>query len=267
MRLSRKETQLLGLTVQEKKVLEILSQETHALSSLARATNISVPTLVRILPRLEKRGLIRKIRVGKRHQWTMAGPQDLEGSLLQLIDTFVYGGESQSIGQFGGGVTCRVHRGVPALIALYRRFAMTHPHEHVLSFQPFAVGLAAIQKSGEAIHEINELFNTRKVVVEGVLSESYFERMVEHVGVDWLERYEQRVASIHVIPDSFIDLDAEITIAGGVAFFLHWESEVAFELHDPNTVEMLRILFEFLQFSGKKINLHAHVQKLLHARS
>jgi len=103
------------------------------------------------------------------------------------------------------------------------------------------------------------------ITVDEILAESikafYDQNIAKNQRV--AESIEGKTASVHLIPDEFLNLNMDIVIAKDVAFLANWEDETLILIKDTNLIALLQNLFEFLRYAGKLFDQSAYMKQLI----
>lgn len=247
---------VLGLSQLENTLLRRLTNGPVSISRLAEHIGAPRTSLYRPLHSLSVRGLVEKVRVGRRTHWKSVPQESLIASLSPILFESNTGGRTKTPlhPEFF------LHSGEEKLMRLYEKLA-DKPGARVLGIQP--------NRSAESVLEVfpfdrlvrlNERIKEQNVVVEALLQEDFvpfYVDLLKRKGLSVrkiLTAFTGRAADTTYISKEFINFDSEITILPTAAYIFHWSKCVAIEIRNKETLGLLRDLFVLAKQSGYKVD-------------
>ncbi len=160
-----------------------------------------------------------------------------------------------------------LHQGKQALSKIYYQLGDCKK-ERVLFIQPNA-SLASSLKAftQDDLVEINTRIKKSSVIMETILQENVIPHWAEAIKKKgWsvekvLRAVEGRAADTTYVPKEFLNFNSEIIVMPKVAYIVNWDRLVAIEIHNQETLGLLREIFAFAKHFGHKVNLNELVAR------
>ena len=260
-----KRSRVLGLSVLEDTLIRTLSSEPESIVNLAEKTGAPRTSLYRPLQSLASRGLIERIKIGKRHYWKSISQETLIAALGPILFTGATTNDTSSPlhPEFF------LHTGKEALMLLYEKLA-DKAGVRVFSIQPNRSAQSVLGVFPfERLVRLNEKIKERGVIVEAIVQEDFvpfYVNLLQKRGLSIqsiLTAFVGRAADTAYIPKEFMNFDSEITILPEAAYIFHWGKLVAVEIRNKETLGLLRGLFAFTKQFGSKVDQNELAKKYL----
>ncbi len=257
--MKKKESNLLQLLPSEKKVFGVLSAvETISPAEIVRRAKTSRTTVLHVLNKLQSRGLIQSVVVGKRKEWKRTSGSVLEQEISGIETFFDIPHKKGSIPGFA------IISGTTELKYKYWELLKTIPkHGRFVGVQTTDSGLSCIKKLGEdEVRKMNEFISKQQFVVVAVLEEDWLSRIAKKHSKEWLLSFKNRIAATAFVPKNYFSFNAELDIFGTKAMLVNWEDESAVLIENKEVVHMLKSLFQFMHDNGRRLN-HNEIAKII----
>lgn len=259
-------SEILGLSENEKEVLELLPEHATPLS-LARAASIPRPTVYITLKKLEARGLVRQKKEGKRHYWTPHLPKDILQDLAHCKMHIAEEEERAEHMLLSDDTSVRIHKGKDAIVSVLMRMIKHNGGARMICIQGNHVGGSwGKALDPREINRINNMIKERKVITEIVTSLNWFKLQANMFGNDWIKGFEGRTSKINLVADEYLDYESQIFLSGKSAYIFHMPEETAIEISNASIVKMLRSMIVFAQDNSKTVDGNAILRQLLENR-
>ncbi len=267
MQWSKELVQLLGLKPKGVAILRALSGRELSIAELSERAKVARMTLYPLLTRLRARGLIDYRRHGKRRLWGLVPSSQLrtrlESARHELAPHEERRGHTVRLSsEYGSELV--FHRGVPRIVAVISELLRQEKHGVLKGIQSSSSGFAGLQKAGQARGiKINELVKQNKIIVEAVLDESFLQTVQAGTGARWKKSYLGRMANTVIVPDEFLDFNADLFLFKKRALLINWHDEIAIDITNIEMLRLLGRLFNFMHTSGKKVDTNLHIREAL----
>ncbi|HEV7449397.1 MAG TPA: hypothetical protein VGP13_02570 [Candidatus Paceibacterota bacterium] len=214
---------------------------------------------MRTLDSLKKRGLAESHKQGKRHVWLKAPQGIIEQDILMSAESLGLSMVGLSLPGFS------LIRGADKLTeTLYTLLESLPRNGQFSGIQPTRSGLVSTDKIGpETIVKINELIKERGIVVRGVLEEDFVEQLHGKFGREWLKSFAGRLTHTSVVPNGYLQYDADLYIIGESAMLANWKDEVGVVIENKDTVILLKSLYQFMHDSGRRLDNNELAKQIL----
>ena len=269
---SEEELGIFGLSSAETKIIiGLIEQGPTGVSKLSRETGISHTTIHSALRRLRSQGLVNRVSKGYASVWDVVNVDKIRKRLNRALEPLEADVSRENVNKKLEFEPSNVKefftfQGVEALLKVYQWFFLNHRNNRVCGIQTTHSAETLYTKiAPELIAQINAVVNDNRVVVDAIMADSvkaFYERHMPQ------NRYivrsmESRMASVHIIPDLFMDFNADMIISHDTAFIANWESETLILIKNPDLIKLLKNLFEFLRYAGKLFDQKDFIHKLI----
>ena len=259
--LSDHHSNILGLTESERLIIHATTKMAKSITKLAGITEIPRTSLLYMLKKLENRGLVKQIRIGKRTRWKSV----IEKPLRSLASAYARSVIDLDINpHMENGVI--LYSGMPALFSIFENLIHLPKYSRILALQPDNSLRHALRKNKVfEFLRINEAIKRQKFIVEGIVHERSVETVVKELGAtsgtkifnSFIGRLEDYVK----IPDEFANVEAEIWFFGGSAYLINWHQEIAIQFTDPHMIGLLNVLFSCVKELGQRYSQNEKMKK------
>ncbi len=254
---------------------KLLAYDHLTTSKLSLETKIPRTSLYLILEKLEKKELARTIRVGGHQEWQAASPEELLSKTSRAVDklkdmmpdlTARQGYKSlhkHGTVEFTQGQRSQTRA---ALRTLYGQLLRLPDHEHVYLIEGTASRDYKLGKFGtEYLRIWKSLLTDGKFVLHGIFAESTIKKLLTFEPAT-LEKLLHRPLHIHTVSDADLGFDADVLITKNRAFVAHPPLNSSVVINYAHTAEVFRKIYEALERSGKRVDLHQHIRTELESR-
>lgn len=249
---------LLGLTSQEKKILNSLVH-TSDVTATAISDHVSEPrtTVNFYLKKLLDKGWVKRV-ISQESQYPLWCLNDKNSIKNTLSSFFTLVGITPTV-----LTTTTIKEGYEQVKIAYEKILEAGKAERVFVIQGSHTPFAALQNLPiEFIEKIHTVQKQKPIILDGITSEkalSLFNRMTERE----LRSHYGRLTVVYVIPDEYLDFDAEIFIFQNSIIIIQPEAANSFIIQDESTARALKMLIEFMKQYAQKVDMNTYIKKLL----
>ena len=271
MNLSMTAASLLGLSSIEKTILFTL-ESPKGLQNIAADSKILRTSVSYNLKNLVKRGLVQQEQVGKRFIYRAISPAELSKNLQKIIDRL----QLENLERKGVRVKTSkedefiIHVGPKEIIPAFTRIATEVKGDRVKAIQhheSFNELLRVTTK--KQLIEFNQAVIRNKIIIDGILNEgaynSYYKEIISDPKnhLEQVKSLEGRMSDYSVFPDNRFEMSSEIWIFKKTSMIINWYEEIAIEITNKRTTDLLREMFEYVKHGSKKIDHNAYMRQLI----
>lgn len=254
------QAELLGLTSQEKKVLNLLVTSKESLTATAISGHISEPrtTVNFYLKKLLNKGWVEKVKSPK-SQYPLWRLNDEKKIIRDTISSFftLMGITQNAL------ATLTTREGYEQVKAAYERILEAGKTERVFVIQGSHSPSATLKNLPiEFIEEMHTTQKQKQIILEGITSEkglSVFNGMTPRE----LQSHYGRLTVVYVIPDEYLDFDAEIFIFKNSIIIIQPGTAKSHIINDENVALALKKLIEFIEQYAQKVDVNSHIKELI----
>lgn len=214
------------------------------------------------LQSLERKGLIKRVRIGKRNIWKAADPKILL-KLAQEQVSAMRVALPELIAQKESGINpdqtlpdIRMYRGQQGINVIYESILELRKGERVLTFEGTKSVESKLRKlpiSYMAKWQI--AFKKRGLILESVVSEKSI-KMLASSNKRLVESHLARPVIAYTVPDSFIESTLDIILYGRSVAYIDTERDLAVVIVDERIKKALESIFALMFASGKRVDLN-----------
>lgn len=262
---------ILDLSEFETKILQSL----HSMKSINETvgeTEIIRTSISYNLKKLIRRGLVQKIRAGKRYRYIALSPTQLTYQLKNCIDEIQFNNSSLK------GVRIKtnkkdefvIHIGPQEIVPAFKRIAHENKNERIKAIQHHISFNDIVETATpEQIVDFNKAIIKNHIIIEGILNKSAYKSYIDEIISDAkknkkvIESLSGRMADYYVFPDKRFMSHAEIWIFNATTLIINWKESVAIEITNENMTSFLREMFEYVKDSCEKIDHNEAMRQII----
>lgn len=261
--LDKKYLKIFGLSEKENAILKALEEGSASPTSLAGAVELPRTTVAFLLNKLKKRGLVEKIKVGRRFQWKAAAKTDIAHTLRRLSNRLDPGTALFEITKGERQSEIEIYRGKERMKDALQKVLEVRKGRRVYGLQ----GNRSIGKSLEKIEWdfILEYQNTLKkkgIIMEGIAGESAL-KIFEKLTKEQLESHLGRPGVCYLAPDEFFDFNLDIMVFQNIVMTINYDEETILLIKDSMIQEAMQKFISFMESCSRKIDLNAYLRDLI----
>jgi DNA-binding transcriptional ArsR family regulator len=253
----RKDIERWGFTKNEILLLSSISTKAKNISQIARETGISRTTLYTSLRNLLGRKIIESRQSGRSVLWT-------------INEDFSLNNESKATKNIDAPAGFKVLKGIKELTKIWDKISLANKNnERVLGIQPTRSMINTISKMNpKELLDINNSILKNKVIIEGLLREDYYEKLIGYykgdVGKqkDILKSFMGRATDMILVGNEYLNSDADLIILKDSAILQNWKTEEAIEIKNKDMIELLKELFDLARGYGRKVDQNEYLNGL-----
>lgn len=267
MKLSASNLKFLGLSDDERKIIDALSDAKSAkVTDLARTTKIPRTTVFFLLNKMKRRGLAERVTVKRHKEWKTVSSADIANRLREALRAF----EKQSgmAGMAtGDDAGIELFQGRQNIREAYHKIFQASKNDRVYAIQGNMSARLSLQKiEKEYFFDFHRQFKKRDVILEGIIGKSALRLFHEELGLEELRSHLGRLVVAYVVPDEYVNFDMDVLFFGRFVLLINFEKESVMVIKNEFMVRMLRGLLMALQASGTKIDLNSYIKRLIEER-
>ena len=266
-----KSLNILGLTEAEIQVLEALSLA-KSTQDIARNIRLSRTGIKYVIEKLLEKGLVERVRVGKRCIYIAVNKNNMTTKLKELIDDM----NIESGDKKGARIKISkenefiIHVGAKEIVPAYQRIASMNRNERIKAIQHHRSWTELLEKvtKGQLV-DFNRSIIKNHLILDGMLNESAYASYLQEITKDpskhkdAVESLSGRMADYTVFPDNFFDYHCEAWLFKSTTLLINWHEEVAIEITNENITYFLKDMFEFVKMGGRKIDHNKAVKEVI----
>ncbi len=264
MKILSEEIKLLGLSNKELRVLNALRAGKSTPLTMSVYARVRRPTVYQILPRLNKRGLIKSnIQNGKKY-WSQAKDGDLNKKLYETKKVLLNfeEGKEEIFGLFDSTVV--VYRGAITIRKLMKDIFKNHKNQKIYGIQSDTTTSGWNKIFGvEGTNEINRSIKKNGIIVECILPSGWFERQAKLFDKKWAKDFVGRSAVTHEIDEEYFQNAGQIFIFKNSLYLIAMKEEIIIEIKNSEIQKLILSMFHFIQDNSRKIDVNAILRELI----
>ncbi len=247
---------LLGLEKIEVLILEALQSKALSLTDLSRHIEVPRTTLPRVIKKLNSRGFLKRITVGKRKKWLTVSPSemfDIFAACTNQLDKHT----TKTKLRFDNETEFTIYRGAQNIFDVFEKLSSLHKGERVYGIQPDESIQEVVKKLPvEKLLKINNQLKNNKIVFEGIVHKKSVENLMRSMGrknaKKLFDSFVGRLEDYVNLPDDFLNVRSEIYIYRDSAAIINWYDEVAIVIKNPDMIVFLKGMFQCVKEFGQR---------------
>ncbi|MBI4088898.1 hypothetical protein HY415_02275 [Candidatus Kaiserbacteria bacterium] len=261
--LTSKQASLLGMLSQEKKILNLLITSKNNLTATAISKHVSEPrtTVNFYLGKLLHKGWTKKVKSPESPYplWCLNDKSNIRDTILSF---FTLVGVTPAM-----LTTVTAKEGYEQIKAAYEKILEVGKTERVFVIQGSRAPSAVLKNLPiEFIEEMHATQKQKPIILEGITGEKgllIFNNMTPRE----LRSHYGRLTVVYLIPDEYLDFDAEIFVFKENIIVIEPESAKSLIIKDENLTHSLRLLISFIEQQGEKVDVNEHIKQLIEHKS
>lgn len=271
MDLAQESLKILGLNTTELSVLRAFKVVKNVNDAVIE-TKISRTGIVYCLKNLAYKGLIKKIRSGKRYRYVAISPVELSNKLKNISEEISIGSGTVQGARIRTSTESEfvVHVGIKEIISMYEKVMSLNKGERWKAIQP--------NKSWMNMHKyvapqemikVNNFIRENGIIVDGVIQDNayklyheFFKNNKESLHAV-AESFTGRSADYTLIPHQFFNYNAEIWFIKNTVCLVNWLDAVAIEITNPDMRNFIKDMFEIVKEQGMKVDHNQAMREIL----
>lgn len=256
MNLPKDINSILKLTRHEQKVLAVLSNVPKRPSFVVKGSGVPNATAYLAFSSLSKRGLAKKQTINGKTFWKTASTTKLEEDFSQIINSLKHIKDASTFEiKHKENTSIIIHRGDNAIRKVILGALTLHSNERFSIFQSSNRNDGWVRIFGlKSILKVNQALRDKKIIGESFIPEDYFSKLIPYLGKEWAESYIDRMNIVYLLPNEFFPSHAEILLFRDKAILFHVSGEIAVEIKNKQILLMIKMIFEYLKTTAKKID-------------
>ncbi len=251
--ISAKEKKLLDLSVEEMKILRVLSTSaTLNVSNIAKASDVPRTTVYFLLQKLQKRGLVDRVKIRGHFEW-----KSLETTVSPLTRI-----KKDTVTNIESLVTS--YDGIDAIKFIYLKILEHAKSERLYFIQGNEQAKPSISKIDKKfLFNFHQAVKKYGVIVEGVAGEKILS-IFKTLSADELASHGDRRVIIHLMPDSIMDtVLVDIIVIKDTVFVVDLSKEKIIEIEFKPFAQTVKAIINYLKIHVRKTDLNAYISGLL----
>lgn len=245
----------LGLGQKEKEILTLL-RDPLSIQELARTCSVPRTTGAYIIKKLIKRGLIEKVKMGKRYKYYSISQERFK-LLLEGIHTVE---NSKKISYV---------QGLKNITRLQSEFLSSYQNERIYAIQPNKSWSNLHSKvDEEQVIHVNKIIRNNNLIMDAVVESNAYDnfKKVNQSKRKFLKlakSFGDRMADYASAPPGFMTDQVEMWIIKNTVIFIDWREEVAIKIVDAHITHFLKDMFLLTKEAGKKIDHNRSIREVI----
>ncbi len=268
---TQKSLKILGLNDTEVSILNAL-QSIKNTNDIVKDTKISRTGVVYSLKNLSRKGLIEKIRIGKRYKYVALSPTRISEELKKVSETICISSGTVQGTRIKTSTESEfvVHVGTKEMVLLFEKVMSLNRGERWKAIQPNKSWMNMHKiLSSEDLVRINDSIKNNGIIVDGVLQDNAYRLYHEFFKQDKTslkaiaESFIDRAADYTLVPHQFFNYNAEIWLIRNTVCILNWLEGVAIEITNPDIRNFIKDMFEIVKEQGVKVDHNQAMREIL----
>ena len=264
--------QTIGLEATESTVFSsLLAGGRQNVARLTRACGEPRSTVIDTLARLQKRGLVRPVPIGKHTEWKVTNAITLAEKFLRVAELLQApadtGTQEKHLHlQLSRESEFTIFVGWRNMIAIYKREMIAHANQRLLAMQSASSIKTALEKAGsDDFIPVNDAIREHKVIIEAVIGEGMLKWYTEQ-DPNWVKSLEGRTIAYRVVEDELLDFTAELLIFNNLFLLVNWQEEVLILIKNQQMLNMMKKLHTLMYEAGHPFDQNEYLRKVLENR-
>ena len=254
----------MGLTDSEIKIFKTLVDPKN-ITDLSVESGIPRTSLNYIIKGMVSRGMVSKIKVGKRYHYQQTPKEKLSESTDALRVFFDPSLSVLTSPSFGG---LRVYKGVASIISLHEERLSTQPkHSRVKVIQPTQSFLHLFDTASiDQIISLNKAISNSGVILDGVVEKKAYDAYREYWKVD-PESYERLNPTFLNRTTDYVEVETKLPFVNELWIYFdsvvisNWKDGLAVVITNQETRGLLEVLYDTLKETGNKVDHAEEINK------
>jgi len=259
----KRDLKILNLANNELIVLQVLKGMPHAkVTLLAKKTKLPRTTVAFLLHNLQKRGLVKQIKIANHKEWQLTEDENLALQFRKLINNLeMY---SEVIGKIEDkSLIIDVFRGEKRIIEAAKQILKFKIHERVYYIQSTSSARYQIAHFAEDFYiDFQTKLKKSGIVMEVIAAEGilpYFNKLSKK----GLESHLGRPIISYLVPDMYVDFDADILLHQNNVMIINYKDESIIRIKNKLIAVIMMNLFELIKIHSRKIDLNEYIKELM----
>lgn len=269
MHITKKSSVILGLWKNEVAVLKALSSDELVISDLAILTQIPRTSLYYILPKLEERGFVEKVKRNKKILWKKVGGNDIYATHEGVLKEFSDGKKDNVTKVVSDATQVTFHYGNKNVSAVFDEISDMPPKSRLYGIQPELSIVGAVERNPlDTIINFNKKVKSKKIIVEGIIHEKGTDSMTQALSkeekIKFLASFADRAADTAKLPEKFLEkTKAEIYLYEDKIAIVNWYEEFAVIIKNKDVFELMKEMFNSTKYLLERYDQNEKIARRL----
>ncbi|MDB4991855.1 MAG: hypothetical protein JWL75_100 [Parcubacteria group bacterium] len=257
---------LFGLSPSASKVLSAVKDGLPTPVAISNETGISRPAIYAILNQLEEQGLITSGTLKGKRFWHIANPSQINRVFETARSALLGSKEEKELLYEEKNIEVKVYRGKKTIIELMRFIYQEHVGETCIGIQGANVYDGWRDLIGlETIHELNKSIKKHRMIMQVIVPQDHFQRVVPTMGVEWAKHFEGRTTRVNEIDESYFQNKGEMVVFKDSVYLICMEEALVIEIKHSHIQKMLLSLIHYVQDNSRVIDGNQILRELMTA--
>lgn len=259
---------LLGLSPSAIKVFIALKAGHATPVQISKETNVSRPAVYTILGQLEGRGLVTQKGSGGTKSWAISSAVQLN-KIFNDLKAEVLGSRNEKEALYEeGNIEVKVYRGKKTIAELMRQIFQKHRGETCIGIQGDNVYEGWRDLLGlETINDLNKSIKKDRMVIQAIVPENHFVRVVDTMGLEWARHFEGRAYRVNEIDESYFEHKGEMFLFKDSVYLLSMSEGLVIEIKHSHIQKMLSSLIQYIQDTARVVDGNQILRELMAEKS
>ena len=269
MHITKKSSVILGLWKNEVTVLKALSSNELVISDLAIITQIPRTSLYYILPKLEERGFVEKVKRNKKTLWRKVDDKDIYTTHEEVLEGFKDKKEDGETKVISKATQITFQHGNKNVLKVFDEISAMPPKSRFYGIQPEPSIVGAVERNSlEKIIAFNNKVKSKKIIAEGIIHEKGTDTMTKTLSKEekrkFLESFSRRSADTAKLPDNFLEnTKAEIYLYEDKVAIVNWYEEFSVIIRNKDVFELMKEMFNSTKYLLERYDQNEKIARRL----
>lgn len=269
MNITKKSATILGLSESEVVVIEALSSKELVISELAIQTEIPRTSLYYILPKLQERGFIEKMKRSKKTIWKKVEDKEIYRIHEDALKDFKNEETGNITKQVSSVTNVAFHYGNNNVLSVFDEISDMPQKSRFYGIQPELSIVGAVERNPiEEIIKFNRKIKDKKMIVEGIIHEKGTDSMTRNLSteekIEFLDSFAKRSADTAKLPEKFLDnTKAEIYLYEDKVAIVNWYEEFSVIIKNKDVFELMKEMFNSTKYLLERYDQNEKIARRL----
>ncbi len=269
MNITKKSSVIIGLRKNEVAVLKALSSDELVISDIAISTRIPRTSLYYMLPKLEKRGFVKRVKRNKKVLWKKADDKDIYAIHESVLRGFKSKEKDSVTKEVSDSTQVTFHYGNKNVLAVFDEISDMLPESRVYGIQPELSIVGGVERNPlDAIINFNKKIKSKKIIVEGIIHEKGTDSMAQTLSkeekIKLLDSFNDRSADTTKLPEKILEkTKAEIYLYEDKVAIVNWYEEFAVIIKNKDVFELIKEMFNSTKYLSERYDQNRKISMRL----
>lgn len=246
---------VLGLSKKESLVLDALRAGLDTPVKINAKTDVSRPAIYAILAHFERRRLANSTVIKGVKHWELASTKIIENAVSAAMRELTDHSGGVSTLYKNSETAISIYRGKEAIETLFKHLFEHHRGERYRGVQGDNVYPAWKELLGtESINALNRSIKKNGLIIEAILPDGFFPRVVAQMGQAWAKDFEGRAYRANLIDEKYFKHGAEVFMFRDTVYLASMKEALVIEIKHSEIQKMIALMLEFVQDNSRSVD-------------